>query len=203
MDIRRVAVYIPYKNTDIVKCVPAYEVPILREVAKRFAKNQEEYKKFGPVDMNRDECGIFQDASAVTELDRLRRTYTQFFGKVYPTDNDFEVAFQKCSKEYGIKTGMDDDAGSLTKRQSLDIEAIDGIGPAFADEVAALLGDGEVETLANAQSYILAGIAGVTNDQIEGFIDQAKVMAGIEDKLTLSDPDTARPAETKKTVKKE
>jgi len=190
MDIQRVAVYVPIKDTHLVKFVPAYEVPLLREVSKQFAKNQEEYRKFGVKnEFSREERGVFSSAEVGTELERCKKTYHRAFPRVYPTDNDFEVAFAKCAAEHGIKGDKGDTGGTLVRRERLPIEDIDGIGPAFADEVAALLGDGEVATLAKAQSYILAGIAGVTSDKAEEFIVAAKEIAGIKDELTIAEPE--------------
>lgn len=183
MDIQRLDVYVPMRNTQLVKRVPPYEIPCLRELIK--IKNNIALDQLKIVGKSPDGA-VVRDANMRNELRRLQQSYKKLFRLAYATDADFEEAFAEAAKSYRV--GDAEEIGTLAEeREPLPIESINGIGESLADAIAAQLGSGSFKDLAEADPFLLQGIDGISMKGAKKFIAEARKLAGFVDTYSIDD----------------
>jgi hypothetical protein len=189
MDIKRVAVYYPGKNTAFTKYVPAYEVPILREQLKKRGdtRSMDQFKVSDAPDNQ-----VLMTAHMGNEYRRLSMHYRKYMRLAYPTEASFEEAFEECVKLYGVRdTGTD--VGQIgEERESLEVEQLKGIGPTLADDLASI-GAATFAGLAEANAFEIAGIDGISLSKAKQYIAEARERVGLKDEDELvedADSDT-------------
>ena len=178
VDVNKVCVEADVGYTWAAQCVPPYEVPCIREWAKYRTHGR---LAAGSIKVSRTipdgEDPIAKGVTLEGEQARLEKQYQALFRRAFPTDEDFLDEF-RASLPGGV-VSLTDDKTAVAIRKTLPIEVIKGIGPALADGIAAILGDGELETLAISDPIELQGIDGVSLSSAKRFIDDAANLSNI------------------------
>ena len=159
-------VVVPSGHTYGAVYVPRYVIPILRaHAAKRWGSTAVQGITSTKSTFEGNTSWTFESANG--EYDRCRGTYNQeAFDKAYPTEQSFYEALEAESGAAGVVA---------EEREKLPIESIKGIGPAIADAIATLLGDGELVTLAQANAADISGATETLSyDKATKFIEDAK-----------------------------
>ena len=166
-------VVVPIGHTYGAIYVPRYVIPILRAHAAKKAGST----AVAGITTTRSTLEghtTWSFDAAANEYARCRGSYNpEAFEKAYPTEQSFFDALEAESGATGVAT---------KEREKLPIEAIKGIGPAIADAVATLLGDGELATLAQANANDISGATdSLSYDKAVQFIKDAKKLTETEE----------------------
>lgn len=166
-------VVVPSGHTYGAIYIPRYVIPIMRaKAAKRWGSTAVKGMTSCISTFEGNTSWSFE--SAADEYARCRGAYdSEAFDKAYPTEASFYEALEAESGAAGVAT---------SDREKQPIEEIKGIGPAIADAIVTLLGDGELATLAQANASDISGATETLSyDKATKFIYDAKVLVEDED----------------------
>jgi len=184
MDIKRVCVLADCgRKTWAAAYVALYEVKCYREKMKLGRKGGVLPPDSFKVTQDVPEWeGPIQNVTLEGEYARIRKVYgPAVVDKAYPTEDLFAAEFNDTCAVHGIGAAAAPKVNTQSIRNTLPIESIKGIGPATADGIADVLGDGDLASLSIADPVLLMGVEDMNLVKAKRFINAAKDLIGDAD----------------------